>query len=166
MYLMPTSFYIKKYKKAQKDQNDTSLTNDQLKKAYCCRVSAIWALISKGEKSIPFALELLHSKSQEEKEDAAGILGELGKNDDVIDSLIMQLDAKCTVQVKDTIIIALGNLKSKKALKKLKQMLLDPEMDGDSKYTAAESVGKIIKCNILKKDDPITYAIDWLNSNV
>jgi HEAT repeat protein len=63
------------------------------------------------------------------------------------------------------LILALGELGNKKALNILKEVLLDSKADGDTKYTAVESIGKITRNNFIKHKNPTEIALEWLRKN-
>ena len=130
--------------------------------AYHQRVEATWGLIAKGSAAIPFALEMLKSKYADTREDAGGILGELGGDESVVTDLLAQLEQESDNQARDSIILALGQLRSRAAIPTLHAIISNTEEDGDTRWTAIESLGRIVRRRFLKQADPEQAAMDWL----
>ena len=143
---------------------------------YACRVHAQWGLIYAAEKAIPFALDMLKSPVAEAREDGAGILAAIGTNENAVDSLVKafwdeyQATQGCNagtvpLEVVDGIVVALGNLKNRKAIPALATVLRNPDADGDTKSIAVDSLGKIVRRRFDKKPEPLQAALEWLSKN-
>jgi hypothetical protein len=126
------------------------------------RVHATWGLIAKGAEATPYALSLLDRSESEAREDGASILAELGKDAGVVDRLLESLKSERDVTAKDTLIAAIGRLKSGKAIPALATIIRDAAEDGDTRWTAVESLGTIVRRRFLDQKDPIETAIAWL----
>ena len=159
-YNEPLSHYKRQYEDAIAVLN-AAQTGDATE-AYRQRVEATWGLIAKGADAIPFALEMLKSKYADAREDAGGILGELGGDETVVTDLLAQLERESDNQARDSIILALGQLRSRKAIPTLHAIISNTEEDGDTRCTAIESLGRIVRRRFLKQGDPEQAAKDWL----
>src|SRR5262245_25495270 len=98
-FIKPLEHYIQVYEEGWKDRDasskfkwskvpdDPNLTiiKDLVEKAFRKRVHGTWGLISKGAEAIPHALTMLKSPNPDIREDGAGILGALGKEEGVVE---------------------------------------------------------------------------------
>ncbi len=66
---------------------------------------------------------------------------------------------------RDSTILALGRLKSKKAIPLLATVIRDANADGDTRWTAVEGLGLLVRKRFLKQEDPISAAMAWLDSH-
>jgi HEAT repeat protein len=137
----------------------------EIELAFSRRVHGQWGLIGKGAAAVPYALSLLKRSQAEAREDGAAILAEVGKDETVVDRLIESLKSETDTTVKDSTVLALGRLKSKKAIPILAAVIRDQAADGDTKWTAVESLGLIVRTRFLKQEDPIQAAMAWLESH-
>lgn len=131
-------------------------------KRFAARVKATWDLIHCGEKAVPVVLEMLNSPSADIREDAAGILAEIGKDANVAEALLGRLESETDQQARDTLIQALGALRAKSAIPKLIEIIEDADADGDTRFCAMESLGKIVRRRFLDRDDPEIAVKDWI----
>lgn len=132
---------------------------------YACYVHADWGLIYSGAAAIPYALEMLKSSVPEAREAGAGILAALGKDDAVVEALLASLATETDTTARDTLILALGQLRNRKAISALAAIIKDPTADGDTRHTAAESLGRIVRRRFLNESDPVAAAIQWLDDH-
>jgi HEAT repeat protein len=130
--------------------------------AFKRRVHAMWGLIAKGVEAIPYALTLLRRPEAEAREDAAAILETVGKDNVVVDELLKSLESETTLTVKDSLLIAVGRFKSRKAIPLLAKIIRNQREDLDTRWTAVESLGLIVRRRFLNQTDPVQSAIDWL----
>lgn len=130
--------------------------------AFKRRVHAMWGLIAKGVEAIPYALTLLRRPEAEAREDAAAILETVGKDSVVVDELLRSLESETDLTVKDSLIIAVGRFKSRKAIPLLAKIIRNQGEDRDTRWTAVESLGLIVRRRFLNQNDPVQSAIDWL----
>lgn len=133
--------------------------------AFQRRVHANWGLIAKGQESIPYAVRLLGHAEPVAREDGASILAELGRTDGVVDQLIARLAVETEPGTRDVMIQALGRLKSRTALPALAAIVRDPATDDDTRWTAIDSLGRIVRRRFHERDDPLRAATDWLDAH-
>jgi HEAT repeat protein len=126
------------------------------------RTHGCWGLIAKGEKAIPHAMAMLASTKPDVREDGAAILAEIGKGEGVVQSLLLALAAETDVEARDGLILALGGLRSRAAIPALATLIENEDTDGDTRWTAVESLGRIARRRFLGKPDPVAAARDWI----
>jgi HEAT repeat protein len=129
------------------------------------RVLATWGLIAAGAEGVPYALAMLRSRDPEEREDAAGILGALGRQDGVVAALTRAVEEETDVQAKDSAIAALGAMKNKEAIPVLAKIVRDVGADVDTRWTAMQALGKLARRRFDRADDPEASAVAWLDSH-
>ena len=129
------------------------------------RVEANWGLISRGSEAIPFATKMLESGDADTREDGAGVLAEIGKDEASIDLLIASLQSESENQPRDAIVQALGHLKSKRAIPSLALLVRDPGTDGDTRQTAIVALGMIVGRRFERRPNPETEASAWLRQH-
>lgn len=132
---------------------------------YACQVHAEWGLIYSGAAAIPFALEMLKSPVAEARETGAGILGAVGRDEKVVESLIASLGSEVETVPRDSLIVALGQLRNRKAIPALASIIKDANADGDTRNVAAVSLGQIVKRRFERQGDPIAGAVKWLHEH-
>ena len=141
------------------------IPDEEARLAYRKRVHATWGLIAQGRDAIPYALRLLDSKVPEAREDGATVLGEVGRDEEVVQFLTETLGREQTLEGKDSIILALGALKNEKAIPALAVLIRDENTDSDTQWTAIESLGKIVRKRFLKREVPLEAAREWLDGH-
>jgi hypothetical protein len=122
---------------------------------------------------VPFAVELLNSKMPEVREAGAGILGEVGANDDVIEKITGTLEAEhrrvsqegSFFETLDTLVLVVGKMKNKRSIPALAILVRDTTLNGDSRHGAVEALGTLVRKRFDKQSDPIAAAITWLDTN-
>lgn len=127
------------------------------------RVEATWGLISRGSEAIPFAMGMLASGSPDIREDGAGVLAEIGRDDVAVDALIARLHGEDEHQPRDAIVQALGRLKSRRAIPSLARLIRDPATDGDTRQVAIVALGTIVGRRFERRPDPDRAAEAWLD---
>jgi HEAT repeat protein len=128
------------------------------------RTHGCWGLIAKGEEAISHALAMLASAKPDAREDGAAILAEIGKGDGVVQSLLVALAAETDVQARDCLIAALGGLRNRAAIPALAALIEEEDVDADTRWTAVESLGRIVRRRFLAKPDPVAAAQDWITA--
>jgi HEAT repeat protein len=123
----------------------------------------MWGLISKGAAAAPYAVELLGRSVPEAREDGAAILAELGRDEAAVDQLVGCLETETDTIARDSIILALGRLKNRKALGSLAAIVQDASADGDTRWLAIESLGRVVGKRFLKQENPVEAAMAWLD---
>jgi hypothetical protein len=171
----PASYYAAMLRKAVAlyDARPRPTPGD-LELIYPCQVAAEWGLIFAGKDAIPFALELLASPVREARETAASVLAAIGRDEEVVAGLLAAFEAECTrtrfgergtdgLETLDSMLLALGRLRARKAIPAIAKVLRNPEADGDTRLLAAESLGLIVRRRFDKQPEPIAAALDWLS---
>lgn len=129
------------------------------------RAMASWGLIARGSASLPFLKAMLTSESPDTREDAAGAYGWLAQHEPtVVDELITAVRAEGDVTARDSMVMALGALKDKRALPVLAELLRDPLTDGDSQSLVIEALGRVARRRFDKKPDPLDAALDYVTA--
>jgi hypothetical protein len=137
----------------------------QVSNAYHNRVVATWGMIAKGTASVPYALTMLKSKNPDIREDGAGVLMGIGKQPAVMEALLAALDHEMESQPRDVIISALGKMKDKRAIPALARIIRQPDVDGDTRWCAIESLGDIVRKQLTSTPNPVEAALRWLDSH-
>jgi HEAT repeat protein len=161
-YVDPLEYYVRMYMQHLDSQSASARRPKDAVLEYRRRVHATWGLIAKGAAAVPFALELLGRREPDAREDGAAILGELGRDEAIVDLLRARVGTEQDLTARDALIGALGELKSRRGIPALAAVIRNPEIDGDTRHTAVESLGRIVRKRFLKEADPIQSAIDWL----
>lgn len=125
---------------------------------------ASWGLIASGRDAIPFALDMLRHLKADIREHGAGVLEGLGEQSSAVDEVLAALRTETDLQVIDTLVGALGAMRSREALPVLARMLRDPSTDGDTQWQVACSIGRIAGRRFDRKPDPVVAALDWLDT--
>lgn len=89
----------------------------------------------------------MNYKIADAREDAAGILSTIGKDDIVITKIVRQLEIETDQQTQDSLIMALGQLKNKLAIRSLVKIIENKNTNSDTLDLAIESLGKVVKKN-------------------
>jgi len=162
-YRDPLSHYIQMYEQfLDTVEGRKTGVGYEVELAFKRRVHAQWGLIAKGAEAAPYAVTLLQRTEAEAREDGASILAELGKDDGIVDTLIESLKSETDLTARDSMVITLGRLKSRKAIPTLAAIIRDAAQDHDTRWTAVESLGTIVRRRFLNADDPIAAALAWL----
>ena len=160
-YSDPPEYYAEMHAQAMRDARDRTTDSAQ---AFGRRVHACWGLIAKGPDGVAIALDMLRSSDSEAREDAAGILAEVGRDEAVVGQLLQSLNSDSDVQARDGIIQALGAMRSRAALPELVKLVEDEATDGDTRWTAIEALGKVARRRFLDRPDPIAAAAEWIST--
>jgi hypothetical protein len=130
------------------------------------RVRASWGLIARGADALPFLIEMLRSTTPESREDAAGALAWIGTSSPELASMLVDaLRDAVRHEERDTILLALGELRAREAVPAVADVLRDPRADGDTRHAAAEALGKIVRRRFDRQPDPIQAALAWLDAH-
>jgi hypothetical protein len=164
-YTDSLEYYIQMYEQHVGTLQGKTGAGYEIDLAFSRRVHATWGLIAKGAAAAPYALSLLGRSVHEAREDGAAILAELGRDEAVVDKLIESLNLETDTSARDSIILALGRLKNKKAVPSLAAIIRDAAADGDTQWTAVESLGLIVRKRFLKQENPVDAAKAWLDSH-
>ena len=126
------------------------------------RTHGCWGLIAKGKEAISYALAMTASAKPDAREDGAAILAKIGKGESVVQSLLGALSVEIDVEARDSLIQALGGLRNRDAIPALAALIDDEDIDGDTRWTAVESLGWIVRRRFLDRPDPVAAARDWI----
>src|SRR5689334_14509666 len=66
----------------------------EAREAWSKRVFAVWGFIANGTEALPYVLQMLKSPVADAREDAGGVLAELGRQESVVDPLIEAVEAE------------------------------------------------------------------------
>ena len=126
------------------------------------RVHANWGLIAKGAAAIPHAVAMLNSKNADAREDGASILAEIGKGPEVLQHVLDALGSETELVARDALVQALGAFKDRAAIPMLAAMIRSSDTDGDTRRTAVESLGRIVRQRFVDRAEPVQAALEWL----
>ena len=139
--------------------------NQAIHAEYSRRVDVGWALGLSGPDAVPYGLEMLRARDSTVREDGAGVLMTLGEQGEVVEALLQTLSTETDIQVVDTVVLALGEMRAKAALPAIAKLVRDPETDGDTRWGAATALGRIVRRRFDKQEDPIAAALKWLDGH-
>jgi hypothetical protein len=133
---------------------------------------AVWGMIAKGAESVPNGLELLRRDEPDARADGASVLGAVGRQESIVDEVIAAAEAlwlvsnpdRETLEAVDSMIIALAQLRNRRAIPLLARIIRSGATDGDTRWTAAEALGTIVRRKF-KHPDPVSQALAWLEKN-
>jgi hypothetical protein len=130
-----------------------------------CRVHATWGLLTKRAESVPYLIELLSRGNSDAHEDAAYLLGELSKDEEVSQLLLSMLDSEENLVAKGAIVAAIGKLGSKAAVPKLAELITATDTDEVILEDAIVSLGRIARKRFTDSENPREQAMKWLVAN-
>jgi len=104
------------------------------------RSRAKWALASHGPDSLPFAVQMLLSPDQEEREDGQMIVGLIGGDDDAIEKMVGLLQSTADPQIRHLLIAMLGERHNGRAIPYLTALLMDPRAGQETKQAATNAL--------------------------
>jgi hypothetical protein len=133
--------------------------------AFRRRAHAAWGLIARGAAAIPHAVAMLRSKDADAREDGAAILAEVGKDSSAVEHVLQALASETDIAARDSLILALGALKSRVAIPVLADVIRNEATDGDTRWTAVESLGRIVHRRFLNQAQPVQAALEWLDKH-
>ena len=158
-YRDPVARYVRMYEAYLAGLRDGRARGRRL---WSQRTHATWGLIANGALAMEYATSLLRHPEASAREDGAAILGALGGDDGTVDTLVAALQAERDSQACDAIVSTLGHLKSRRAIPALAMLIQDDGVDGDTQWTAVESLGRITRQRFHAQADPVGAARDWL----
>jgi hypothetical protein len=161
-YSDPVEHYLELYERYLGTIGGRSGSGYEQELAFARRVHATWGLIAKGAAAVPHALLMLRHAERDAREDGAAILAELGARAEIVDGLLDALEAETSSEPRDSIIAALGQMRSQRAIPALAAIVRAESTDGDTRWTAVEALGRIARKRFLKQVDPISAAKAWL----
>jgi len=160
-YTEPLQHYIDLYGSFL-DSSGTS--REQQRSAWKQRVHATWGLLAKGQEALPFLLTLVQNANPAAREDASFLLGELKSDSAISEHLLAHLGNEKDLVVLSAMIDALGKLRYRPAIPALAHMILAPEIDLDTRWNAADSLGAIAGQDF-SGPDKLQKAESWIAAN-
>jgi hypothetical protein len=165
-YTDSVDYYIELYEKFLASlRGEWRWVTQETRLPWSSRVHGMWGLIAKGGAAVPYALKLLDHAEPDAREDGAAILGAVGKDESVVTQILGRLSAETDLVARGSLISALGELRSRRAIPALAAIIRDEAADGDERWTAVESLGKIARRRFFKQSDPIEAAVVWLKKH-
>jgi hypothetical protein len=147
----------------------TDADREKARVAYNRIVNATWGLIARGMDAIPCAVRLVRSSDRDQREAAANVfcgLRDATRLPEIIAQITAVLEKEDDQLVIDSLLAALGNLRSREAIPILSRFVVDENQDSDTRFTAAISLGQILKRKFSKDGaDAIGNACAWLAEN-
>ena len=126
------------------------------------RAPATWGLIARGADSLPYVRLMLASHDPDERADGAGVLGAIAQaKPELADTLLDLLGTEHDTEVRDTLIVSLGQLRVRKAAAAIGDIVSDASEDGDTRDLAAHALGRIGRQAFDKAPDPVEAAAQW-----
>jgi hypothetical protein len=142
-YTDPLQHYIDLYNSFLNTQW-RGLKHGQRALAWKQRVHGTWGLSVKGEEALPFLLTLIRHPNPDAREDGYFLLGELKSNAGISEQLFVCLQNEKDLVAKSAVIDALGKCRYRPAIPALANLILDKEVDIDTRWNAADSLGSIL----------------------
>lgn len=161
-YSESVAHYVDLYQRYLAVIDDSPRDRGDIVDAFALRVHGTWGLIAKGADSIHFAMRLLSDSRPEVRGDGTSILSEIGKNGEIIERLISTLESDSDAESTDTILAALGRMRADEAIPIIARIIRDPNVDGDTQWTAVESLAEIVRRRFLEEPEPVDAAQEWL----
>jgi HEAT repeat protein len=147
----------------------TDADREMASTAYNRMVEATWGLIACGAGSTPYAIALARSKDRDHREMAANVfcgLRDPERAPQIIEEIRKLLSTENDRLVIDSLLGALGPLRSREAIPDLAKFILDESEDGDTRDTAATSLGQIVRKRFDKSEgSTVEKAKQWLIVN-
>lgn len=164
-YTNSVDYYVDMYRQYLEAVGGPSGSRYDAQLEFRRRVHAAWGLIAKGAEAVPHALAMLRSKDANACEDGAAILAEIGKDAQAIDEVLRALASETDPAARDSLVPALGKLRNRIAIPVLADLIRNSAADGDTRWTAVESLGSIVRRRFLNQSDPVKAALEWLDKN-
>jgi hypothetical protein len=142
-YTEPLQHYIDLYNSFI-NANWKGSTSDEQRLAWKQRVHGTWGLLAKGQEALPFLLTLVRHANPDAREDASYLLGELKLEAGISEQLLHCLQNETDLVAKSSMIEALGKVRYRPAIPALALLILDKGVDVDTRWNAADSLGRIV----------------------
>lgn len=137
--------------------------------AYNRMVHATWGLIACGALATSYAITIARSKDRDHREMAANVfcgLRDPERAPQIIEEIRKSLATENDRLVIDSMLGALGPLRSREAIPDLARFILDENEDADTRDTASTSLGQIVRKRFDKGEgNAVDKAKQWLIAN-
>jgi hypothetical protein len=164
-YTEPVEYYVRMHEAYLSALRGPRLSKAEGELAWSRRANAQWGLIAKGTAAIPYARRMLPSTEPEAREDGAAILSVIGRDEAAVDAVLAALTVETDTTARDTLIGALGTMRSRKGISALAKIIADTACNYDTRCAAVESLGAIVGRRFHEQADPIQAASDWIMEN-
>jgi len=125
------------------------------------RVHGTWGLLAKGQEALPYLLTLIRQPNPDAREDGSYLLGRLNLEAGVSEQLLACLQKEQDLVAKSAMIEALGRLRYRPAIRALAWLVLNEEIDIDTRWNAADSIARIVRQDF-SGPDKLQKAEAWL----
>ncbi len=161
-YTDSADYYVAMYQQYLEAVGGSSGRDYDAHLAFRRRVHATWGLIAKGVIAIPHAVAMLRSKDADAREDGAAILAEVGKDSHTVKYVLQALGSETDTAARDSLVLALGAFKNRVAIPVLADLIRNDTTDNDTRWTAVESLARIVRRRFLNQAQPVQAALEWL----
>ena len=158
-YTEPVTHYIDLYNASLAGGS----TREQQELAWKERVHGTWGLSAKGQQALPYILTLIRHANPDAREDGYFLLGELKSDDATSEQLLECLQGETDLVARSSLIAALGKCRYRPAIAALRSLILDADVDVDTRWDAADSLGSILGVDF-SGPDKLERAEAWLAS--
>ena len=125
------------------------------------RVHGTNGLLVRGREALPFLLTLIRHSNPDAREDAYFLLGELRSDPAISKELLECLQNEKDLVARSAVIAALGKCRYRPAIPALRSIILGPDVDADTRWDAADSLGSIVGQDF-SGPDKLAKAQAWL----
>jgi hypothetical protein len=142
-YTQPLEHYVGMYN-ASFNVHSKESSRGQHDLAWRQRVHATWGLLAKGPEALPFLLTLIRHQNPDARETGVYLLGELRSDDTIGGRLRDCLKNEDDLVVKSAVIEALGKLRYRPAIPAIASIVLNTNLDIDTRWNATDSLARIV----------------------
>ena len=161
-YIESAQFYYELIVESAPEMDDPQLSS----RDYNRIVHASWGMIAQGADAVPFAIKLVRSSNRDQREAAGNVfcgLRDPARLPDILSQIHATLANETDQLVLDTLLGALGSLRSRESIPVLAPYILNESVDPDTRDNAACSLGQIVRKRFDKSAvGTIPAACEWL----
>jgi hypothetical protein len=161
-YTEPVTHYIDLYN-ASLAVRQKGWAREQDALAWKQRVHGIWGLSAKGQEALPYILTMIRHPNPDAREDGYFLLAELKGDAATGEQLLECLQSETDLVALSSLISALGKCRYRPAIPALRSLILDTDVDVDTRWDAADSVGTIVGVDF-SGPDKLEKAEAWFAS--
>jgi len=159
-YSEPLPHYIDLYNSFLRTRRRGASSEEQ-KLAWKQRVHGTWGLFVKGQEALPYLLTLIRHPNPDAREDGSYLLGRLKLEAGVSEQLLGCLQKEQDLVAKSSMIEALGRLRYRPAIPAIASLVLNKEIDIDTRWNAADSLAQLVRQDF-SGPDKLLKAEAWL----